>query len=263
MHSRKTPMPDKKVIHWLADPDNPIPEALGPAIEQQGFEWCAFRAGDAIPAVLFVFSPVWNGFQYLSIEGIWAKYLAQDYPTAKLIVVGNQESMDANFVDVLQWPNDLAAFIEQAQEAGRFKSEMPVFTGGVDMTERMKRFLKGHGNESMASICNDIHLNLVPGPGILKRTPHLVHTILEVLNRPIAKNNWKTLSIRWINYQPFFGYLPFYAIFSEMGQLMESMRPYFEDEDTNTDNIEQWFTFVLPCLERLKQLLKKLEEYVR
>lgn len=256
-------MPDRKVIHWLADPDNPIPEALRPAIEQQGFEWCAFTPGHAVPAVLFVFSPVWNGYQYLSIEGIWAKYLAKDYPATKLIIVGNQESMDANFVDVLQWPKDLAAFIEQVPEAARFKSEMPAFTGGVDMTERMKRFLKGHGNESMAAVCIDMWNTFQQNVDALKRNKGFAAEIAQELRSEQTLKNWQTLYSRWINYQFFFGFLPFYRIFETVNVLMEQLQPFFEEPNIHEDGLEQHLQVTCLHLQKLQHLLEQLDEYVK
>lgn len=256
-------MPEKKVLRWLADSENQIPEALRPWVAQQGFEWVAFQSGDTPAPVLLIFSPVWNGQQYLSIEGVWAKYLAKDYPDTQLIVVGNQDTQDTNFVDVLQIQERFAAILEAAPAAIRFATAMPVFTGGMDMGERMKRFLKGHGNESMAAICQEIYFNLSPGRDALKNQPHLVQRIIEAINDPSVKNNWGTLASRWINYQPFFGYLPFYTIFEEIRLLMECLRPWFEDSDASMENIEGWFSVVLPDLKRLESLLKKLEEYVQ
>ena len=83
-------MIDPLPITYLSDPDNRIPDALRPYFERWGFDLAPYRPEQGIGAVFLVFSPLWNGAQYLSVEGIWARYLAKDFPNTKMIVAGSQ-----------------------------------------------------------------------------------------------------------------------------------------------------------------------------
>lgn len=255
-------MIDLLPIDYVSDPDNRIPDALRPYFQQQGFNLAPYRPEQGPGAVFLVFSPLWNGDKYLSVEGVWARYLAKDFPSTKMIVMGNIQSDDPNYVDLLRMPENWAAFLEQAPMARRFITENPVFTGGMDIVERLKRFLMGHGDESMADICGRIWFKLRPSVDILDEFPDEaeVEGIRQFASSDSTQAQWNTLLSRWRNYQSFFGYLPFGILFLEMGKLIEDLKLNFEI--TTINDVRAWLDQTLTKLKALEIHLKKMWQYV-
>jgi hypothetical protein len=145
-------MPDRLLTH-LADAENPIPQAMHSYFERQGFVLEAYQNNEDFKEALLIFAPLWDGQRYQSPEGVWAKYMSKKYPNSKLIVLSNLPAKDPNYVDLFDLPTDWPAFLSQAPTARRFETERSVFTGGMDMEERLLRFLMGHGEESLMAIC--------------------------------------------------------------------------------------------------------------
>lgn len=257
-------MPEMQPVTYIADSENHIPKALRLYFESQGFTLVPYLLGQPLGTILLIFSPLWNGDLYLSVEGVWARYLAKAYPNTKMIVAGSVQSDDPNYVDLLKMPEDWPNFLAQVPTAERFKTALPVFTGGADMLERMRRFLLGHGNESMAQICGEIDINLGPGLAALNtdKDGSSVKIVVQIVNSEETKKQWNILRNRWLNYQSLFVFLPFENIFQEINDLIEQLRPLFEGLSANNDNIRDWLVRLLSLLRALQSKLEILEAYI-
>jgi hypothetical protein len=252
------------LIRYLADAQNPLPESLRTYVETHGFGWQPWQADEGPGAILFLFSPCWNGAQYLSVEGVWARFLAEEYPDTILVVVGSKGCEDANYIDVLLPPDSLRAFLEQAPTARRFLHDQPVNTGALDLQERLFRFLNGHGDESILSITGNmlgdlrsIRLNLQ------KKAPEqsTLDGVLSYLQSEKMQFQWQTVVNRWMNYQPFFQYLPFSTIFVFVSTLIETLHELFKPQEIM--DAGAWLAQTIPLLEQLDKNLESLLLYAK
>jgi len=198
---------------------------------------------------------------------VWARYLAIDHPVTKLIVIGNgmQNCDDPSFIDLFALPDDWKGVIENLPPASRFKDNAPIFTGGMEMTERLSRFLKGHGNESLAEVCKNLLSYVAPGIDVvsLDKDGSIIREVVKEVNSGYAHSLWTTLHARWANYSPLFVFLPFHATFEEIKLLMEELGYIFDGKETDEERIRALFAALTQRLERMRTLLNKLMVYVR
>ncbi len=208
-------MPPKLLLAYIADTGNPVPLAMRSYFERQGYLLEPYQNNKVFFEALLIFSPILHAHQYQSPEGVWARYLANEYPAVKMVVLGSIASKDPNYINLFDLPIDWQVFLAQVPPAKRFLQEKPVFTDGMDMEEKLKRFLVGHGNESVASIVGDTYIKLVPKLKSLRNDADgsVVQKLIGELSEERAANMRRILAARWYNYQNAFDYLPFHSIF--------------------------------------------------
>lgn len=249
-------------ITYLADTDDRITDDLLSYFKNLGFHLVQYQFDKHPSEVFLVFSPLWNGSQYLSVEGVWACYLAKDFPNTKMVVAGSIQSDNPNYVNLLRMPEDWIFFLEKAPVAAHFKPESPVFVGGVDMVKRLKQFLSGHGNESMAEACGSLRykLDLLVKPLERDENGSMAQKIIQIMHDDTTQERWRAVRTRWLNHSPFFQFLPFSETFTAIGILLEDLRVVFED--THVEDIKVWLLKAISSLSNLQAHLNYLYHYV-
>lgn len=151
------------------------------------------------------------GFYY-SISQTWKRYLSLHSPKTKLIVAGFSNYKNSNYIDLLNFPDDFNAFIKNTLPVSD-DWEIPI--DGENLLDTMLRFFEGHGRESVLSALSS-----------LKQTINMVFTDLSLgysftdiwhqLISSQAKPELEILLHRWLQYYPYFEYLPFYPLIQEI-----------------------------------------------
>lgn len=189
---------------------------------------------------------------YISPETIWKKYLQLNNPDAIFLTAGFKSVQHSNYLDLLQLPENLPAFIDQAKPASQ-KWEPP-FSGGLDIKEKLRRFYQGHGDESVTDILYTIIRIFSIADVEMKRygTPFR-ELSQELFTQNAVPEKWRELKNRWTNYLPFFQCLPFWDVFTRVDRLFDHIDPFFR-----ADCSEEMLFSDLNCMNTLKQIKDQL-----
>lgn len=224
-----------KQISYIAT-NRQLPQALHPWFEAQNYSLQALLNYDktGIPPlsntnILLLFVPFFHNNVYISIENVWKKYLELNYPNILLLTAGYIKHTHANYLDLLQLPENLEYFIEHAKSLSEFES-MP-FSGGLIIEDKLQKFYEGHGDESLTDELGKVYRIVTMATDEVK-----IHqsSYIEILENLFQANNivekWGVLINRWHNYLPFFEGLPFFGTFKEVDAILKQIAPFFEQE---------------------------------
>ena len=247
-----------KDIRFVAT-DHRVSGSLERYFEQNGFKLKPFQIPSEnaevfskIDEVLLLVCPIYCCGVYLSVEAIWKRHLQLFSPETLLLIAGFKGDRHSNYLDLFNLPADLNDFLKNTRTA-KEKWE-PVFSGGLDMKEKLKRFFQGHGDESVTDILHKILRVL----NIAQKEMDNYHTSYEELKTELIhpsrlSEKWLELKNRWVNYYPFFEFLPFRQVFYSVDHLFKVVTPYF------TSNCEEEYLFrELKCKENLKIIKDQL-----
>ena len=202
--------------------------------------------------VIILSSPIAIDGIYFSADGLWKKYLEHHRPEVILLNAGFNGAQQHNYLDLLMLPKSWGQFCTTAKLAADNWS--PVYSYGMDMQEKIRRFFEGHGDESLTDAFDKILRILRIVGDELK-----VHKVdyEEVKKELILPNNlpakWLTLKSRWANYFPYFRCLPFFDEFIHIKEWLISIDPFFEsgcDQET--------LFWQLDCLEKIEKIKSNL-----
>lgn len=202
--------------------------------------------------VIILSSPISIEGIYFSADGLWKKYLEYHRPEVILLNAGFKGAQHSNYLDLLTLPDNLTEFSNQAKLAG--DSWSPVLAKGMDMQEKIRRFFEGHGDESLTDAFDKI-LRILRIVGDELKVHNIDYD--EVKRELILPSNlpakWLTLKSRWANYFPYFGCLPFYEEFNQIGEWLISIDPFFKS------GCEQETLFwQLDCLDKIEKIKSNL-----
>ncbi len=247
-----------KQVSYLST-DQITPKAVQNWFEQQGYQFVPLTDASPQPSeafqkieILILFVPFFHNNVYISNENVWKSFLQEHYPDVLLLTAGYIKQAHTNYLDLLQLPEDLPAFLQNAKSTNQF-DRFP-FSGGLDVEKKLHKFYKGHGDESLTYELGKIARIITMAVDELKQAvpfPEIYKDLL-IPNRIIEK--WKVLTNRWQNYLPFFKGLPFDTTLQEVHDGFSSIAPFFEggceDEHLLID---------LNCKEKLHEIKQKLE----
>ena len=206
--------------------------------------------------VLILQEPIVINNNYLSVSLCWKRYLKLHSPKIVLIIAGIGEISDVNYLDLLQLPKDIQAFIENARQVE--EEWIPKTTGGIDVARKLNRFFEGHGDESftdelykMLRICKIAKDELT----IHKTDFESVKNELLLANK--LPHKWNVLQSRWQFYMPYFKGLPFFKHFQALDEILQALAPFFAGDCKREDLF--WKTDCVERLETLKSGLEKIE----
>lgn len=206
--------------------------------------------------VLILQEPIIINNNYLSVSLCWKRYLKLHSPKTILIIAGIGKIQDANYLDLLQLPDDVQTFIESAKQVE--EEWIPTTSGGIDVAKKLNRFFEGHGDESvtdelykMLRICKIAKDELT----IHKTDFESVKNELLLANK--LPHKWNVLQSRWQFYMPFFRGLPFFSHFQALDEILETLAPFFTSDCEKEDLF--WKTDCVERLEMLKTGLEKIE----
>lgn len=242
-----------------------IPIVDGLALKYPQVQWITLQHSSEIKhwpsneqQIIILRSPVQVGAWLLSPEQLWKNYLAEQFPSCKFIVTGFAEAQHSNYLDLLNPPADLIEFMQQARPAD--EDWLPINTGAINMTEKLKNFFSGHGKESIMDILAKI---LRPLKMTLEAVKVQNRSFQEAAEFMLADfpSNWQLLESRWQRYFYLFNCLPFFELFEKSNTLIENLSANLKNNDLiqkDITKIEQVFESVI----FVKELMSKAYNYV-
>jgi len=223
------------LVHYIAS-DTRYVSGLSAYFDAQGcklvnYEPARLKEGHLI---LLIFSPVRCSSVRVSPERVWKKWLAVENPEAILLNAGFEEMQGTNYFDLLNPPENWSDFITLAKQAGL--SWEPVYTGGMKMEDKLARFFKGHGAESLT---DELYV-------IRRKTASLFRAMdkyglpyevaaTEAFETDYVWRHWEVLKSRWSHYYPLFFYLPFSGQMGKIDASIKRIDPFFRNEGKNGD----------------------------
>jgi hypothetical protein len=234
-------------------------EMIAPRFEEAGLaaHWQAPYPVDATFDAFFLLTPLFVQRTYVATASFWKNYLARHQPASKLLTMGFQAIRHPNHIDMLNWPEDLAATLQQAAIASTPWSPIP--EGGIDIRKRFFRFFEGHGDESLTDVLHNILRVLIMVHDEIDQHQESFSVVFDQLISPSRiEQKWQLLLSRWVNYIPFFEGLPFYPTFAKLDRLLQQIAPFFTDGCRNEQLLRQ-----LQCVNHLKTIKSELELIAR
>ena len=242
------------LISYITTKDD-FPTALSSYFEAHGFSLQPYELDNTKEtqvSVLLLFTPFYTNGIYVSAESIWKKHLSTIQPKTILLTAGFRKAKHPNHLDLLDLPASFPSFLRTALPVE--EEWQPIFSGGLDMDEKLQRFFEGHGQESVIEILHNIIriLNIARAEITIYQTSYAA--ITEDLIRPSnLAEKWRELRIRWVNYFPYFEYLPFQNLFCKVDQLFNFIDPFFSSGCEDEELLNE-----LNCIGNLKTIKDQL-----
>jgi hypothetical protein len=224
-----------KQVSYIAT-NQQVPQAITSWFEAQNYSLQALSTNNETGVgqlsntnILLLFVPFFHNNVYISIENVWKKYLELNYPNILLLTAGYIKHAHANYLDLLQLPENLEYFIKHAKSVSEFES-MP-FSGGLKIENKLQKFYEGHGDESLTDELGKVYRMVTMATDEVKVHQSPYEEVFEDLfqaNHIVEK--WGVLINRWHNYLPFFDGLPFFDTFKEVDAILKQIAPFFEQE---------------------------------
>ena len=219
-----------KIGYFSSSASNPY--CVQPLVLSNGCEWVDYVAAPdkrsyfASIEAFILFSPVIKEHNYLSCETIWERFLAKNWPHIKFLVAGFEHNTHSNYLDLLDFPENLHEIITEIETTNTGISSVP--SASIDVTQKLKRFFDGHGDESLKANLNGISRKLHVAQRALKEEGANFEVIFQELSLEVfLTENWKTFINRWANYKIYFDALPFEMEVTEISKYISLLKPFF------------------------------------
>ncbi|MBL7794333.1 MAG: hypothetical protein JNK77_18520 [Saprospiraceae bacterium] len=252
-------MANFRISYWAAEES--AAGFLGRQLQQQGLSWRPYELGTVLDCDIFILlSPVWCNNHFISCDKTWKKYLELNYPEVRFISAGFDQIAQENYIDLLDLPKNWAFFFLNAR-ISRDAFDV-IDTGGLDMSNKLRAFFEGHGNDSILQIFSPIYMALrIVRDEINKGKNTYQKLYTEVISQIQLTDNWRIFLYRFSNYYSFFSCLPFFSLFEMIKTHTEIIRPYFDEGCKE----ELLFTQlgVMEHISEIKRYLDEAESYVR
>lgn len=236
-----------------------LPNYLQKHLKSEGFSLEKYQIGTTVQAPIFLlFSPVWHHQHFISCDSLWKNYFQKKHPNTKLISVGIKGVSHSNYIDLLRLPNDFHAFFEQALTAQ--EKWTPTDTEGLNMDKRLKRFLQGHGSDSVSEILSPIKNGMTIIQDELMNNGDFSEIWHNYIIPVGLHYKWFVLTNRFSNYYPFFDCLPFFKNFKKVHGLIQDLQPFFQHQKADETLFKQ-----LDCvtkINKIKFLIDEVKKYV-
>lgn len=192
----------------------------------------------------------------VNIHTIWKKYLLKQGLEKQLIIAGFEQNENPNYVNVLSLKTDL----EKAVQNSKYISDDCQYPINYDdITEKLKVFLKGHGEKSLSKEFTAVLMKIKNMKSAIERTISMPYTYVKKKSYSKAKHDWKIFTAKWKDYKEYFDNCPFYEEKIAIQQNVDLLNPFFECDPTQKIFKE------IDCLERVELIneqLNKMEKYV-
>lgn len=135
----------------------------------------------------------------------------------------------------------------------------PIDTGGLDLTNKLHRFLEGHGSDSIRQIFTPINRLLTIVSDELKQGTSFTELKKEIIDSGNLDEKWHIFRSRFTNYYPFFGCLPFFDLFRKINISVKKIHPFFQTDYNNPEHFasSEWITEI----KNINLLLSEIETY--
>ena len=182
---------------------------------------------------------------YYSIHKVWQRYLKQEHPKTKLLVLGLRDCKNPNYIDFLNFPEVIDDKIQYAKEA---KDNIILPIDGEDVYEIIRFLFEGHNNDGLS----DIIMMLKPSVDALYKN-YSQETLTSFLS------DLNSFFERWEKVETFFIYLPFFPLIKDIDFKMKEVENYFTIDEHQFKKAEliNIVDDVNLCMRKLKGIEKK------
>lgn len=251
-------------IVLLVDGGRPAPQALTACCEEAGVQlikiiptennWRPLLT-EAFGVMLLL--PAWGRGAYLDASYLWQHFLAGQYPHLRLLMASYGQVDHSNHLDLLRLADYNAAWWQQTQEA-HITEELPYFTG-IDLSEKLKRFFAGHGDDSVVAVLSRIRLVVQMASRELQKMQTPYSEIYADLVEPAQlADKWREWRNRWINYYPLFEYTPLAGKLEQIAQLTEGMEHWMLAGGKEEEPLANGM--ILQVLNDMREQLQQIEK---
>ncbi|MGH1433549.1 MAG: hypothetical protein ACRBG0_03720 [Lewinella sp.] len=251
-------------IVLLVDGGRPAPQALTAYCEAVGFRLIQITPTEdgwqeLLPEAfgLMLLLPAWGSGAYLDSSCLWQHFLAAQYPHLRLLMASYEQVDHVNHLDLLRLADYDAAWWQQTQEA-HITEELPYFTG-IDLSEKLKRFFAGHGDDSVVAVLSRIRLVVQMASRELQKMQTPYSEIYADLVAPAQlANKWREWRNRWINYYPLFEYTPLAGNLEQIALLTEGMEHWMLAGGKEQEPLANGM--ILQVLNDMREQLQQIEK---
>jgi hypothetical protein len=257
----------ERLLCIIAYAGNPLAAGLRRAMEPRGFAFCAWEEAGAAERAPYwlLFTPHYGNGCYQSREALWAKHIQLARLDKKLLVATTAASTSPRHIDLVQEVEPLAADLANALRAeGPFQ---PAPSRAVDLTEKMRRFIDGHGTadrpdrSSVYAPFAAMRADLQAFSEALEDGYEPTELAERIFHGP-TNAQFRNFTSRWESYFPYFEGLPVSPVFEHIDRLTKEVEDRFECPPTLLD-LRQWILDTQPPLDEIYTSLQKIEPYVR
>lgn len=244
----------ERKIHYIPGNEGAV-NLLQKYLHFQNYQFEEYDLGkiDKNTLYLILVEPCKIGTQYFTINKIWKRFLQGNGYSTKLIVASYSNCEHSNHLDLLNLPANLEKWLEGIRKVDDFKIDRLIIDDeeilndtwecngncqtrwnqrGYTMESRLQRFFDGHRERSLAKYLIGIRQTMNMARDEIEATDEEAYTYQEVLDKIVikfGKKEWEQLDERRRHYFPLFRYLPFQPTLEKIENLMEEIRPFFEN----------------------------------
>lgn len=262
-------MSERPTVYFFADPENPVPHAVSKLWQKQEIKlipwnWPNEQVQEG--SILLLFMPFLSGNNFLSAELVWRRFVGREAQCQqlKLIILGTAEATAPNYCDLFNLPDDPSALFAKALPASA--PWEPVSSGGMDMQEKLERFLDGHSRSDRDQSAKEVFVRM--RKGLLAYKDGISDGIepTEYFRKRIFEEDTvlqlQTFLARWERYFPLFDALPFYYIFVAIEKELKALEALFLSPPTD-EALTNWIEQAIIHAKNIKASLGEIEYYVR
>ncbi len=207
--------------------------------------------------ILLLFSPFKCGKIRISPEQLWKKGLAIQTPNAVLLSAGFEEIRHPNYLDLLNLPSRFSEVLANSKRVS--ENWQPVYTGGIEMEDKLTRFFKGHGKDSLVGELTNIHGKISALRDAITEWKLSYETAAkEAFDSGYTWNHWAIFLTRWSYYYPLFQYTPFAKTMDNIHAAIKKVEPFFASKglreelfmDTNCAETITYIQHTLNAIEK-------------
>ena len=221
--------------------------------QKQGFASSYFDAAlHPDTTVVLIIEPYLVATEWLFLSELWRKYLLNNKVSVKLIIAQFAECKSPNELNLLDLPTNLAEEINQALPIESFSAQQ---TTGLTLAGKFRKFLDGHGEESLLKLITQLRSSFDTALFMLD-DGYDFEEVWENMLKVIGEQIGKQLVERWEKYRPYFKPTPFYSQLQAYdSQMFDQLVEFFTENPT-----ESAVRALTPKLTELSQFLREIDE---
>ena len=194
--------------------------------------------------VCLIFIPIKVNNEYIYYSNTWKKFLRSNNSQCQLIDVGFGKTPSSHsYINLFELPDDLNMEPGNAE----IEKEPQNLNFGTDMQNKIARFLKGHGQESVVDALHKINRKI----HLLKREIDLgewdFDKILQMyFSGDYVTTQWIKFKTRWSYYLPYFSFTPFCHKFFTIDKKISIIHPFFNNQTRDQNlfyELDVWENF--------------------
>ena len=236
-------------------------------LSQIGLEHTIYKPGEEINATHFVlFSPIWCNEKFVVCDRVWKKYFeaykeenTRPFRKIKLITAGYVRAEDENYLCLLDLPEDLSSFLENALPC--HEDWEPFAIKGLDVTEILRRFYLGHGKDSVLAAFDSIAIKVYDIEKYRHTMPFLaiIDEAAGLVSPEKLSHLWLNFRTRWEHYFAYAPSLPFYLRLVELEEISNKIHIFFQTGCTDVNLFAE--NNVAAHIRRIKNILEECSTY--